>query len=109
MACAEACATFDIQWGGVDVLRPKGCVYQVRSCLGRGTNCLTYTPFPPNTKGDDATDRKIRILRVGRAVVRISDVDLPRGENPCWWGHPLTKGQYDLGVIEWGQRVGRRW
>ena len=31
------------------------------------------------------------------------------GENPCWWGHPLTKGQSDLGVIEWGQRGGRRW
>ena len=67
------------------------------------------THRPPNTKGDDATDRKIQILRVGRAVLRISDVDLPRGANPCWWGHPLTKGQYDLGVIEWGQRVGRRW
>ena len=95
--------------GGVDVLRPKGCVYRVRSCVGMGPIALLTHRPPPNTKGDDATDRKIQILRVGRAVLRISDVDLPRGENPCWRGHPLTKGQYDLGVIEWGQRVGRRW
>ena len=78
MACAEACAAFDIRWGGVDVLRPKGCVYRVRNCLGRGPIAL-LTHRPPNTKGDDATDRQIQILRVGRAVLRISDVDLPRG------------------------------
>ena len=85
MTCAEACATFDIRWGGVDVLGPNGCVYRVRSCLGRDQ--LPYL-HPPNTKGDDATDRKIQILRVGRALLRVSDVDLPMGENPCWWGHP---------------------
>ena len=106
--CGGMCHLRYSMGGGVDVLGPKGCVYRVRSCLGRGQLPGLHTA-PPNTKGDDATDRKIQMLRVGRAVLRISDVDLPGGANPCWWGHPLTKGQYDLGVIEWGQRVGRRW
>ena len=94
--------------GGSRCARPQRLCIPGAKLFREGPIAL-LTHRPPNTKGDDATDRKIQILRVGRAVLRISDVDLPRGENPCWWGHPLTKGQYDLGVIEWGQRVGRRW
>ena len=93
---------------GADVLRIKGCVSGA-NLYGAGTIALLTHRSPINTKGGDAGDRKIRNLGVGRAVVSISDVDLLRGENLCWWGHPLTKGQSDLGVIEWGQRGGRRW
>ena len=70
------------------MLRLKFCVPGA-NFLG-GDNCLTHRS-PLNTKGDDAADRKIRNLAVGRAVVRIRDVDIPREENPCWWGHPLAK------------------
>ena len=53
MGCAEACATFDIRWVGVDVLRLKGCVPGAN--LFGGDNCLTHRS-PLNTKGDDAAD-----------------------------------------------------
>ena len=75
---AEACATFDIRCLGVDVLRLKGCVTGA-NLYGGGTIALLTHRSPLNTKGDDAADRKIRSSAVGRAVVRISDVDMPRG------------------------------
>ena len=108
MGLPEACATFDIRWVGADVLRIKGCVSGA-NLYGAGTIALLSHRSPINTKGGDAADRNIRNLRVGRAVVSISDVDTLRGDNLCWCGHPLTKGESDLGVIEWGQRGGRRW
>ena len=69
-----------------------GCVPGA-NLYGAGTIALLTHRSPLNNKGGDAADRMIRNLGVGRAVVSINDVDILRGgENPCWWGHPLTKG-----------------
>ena len=87
---AEACATFDIRWVGVDVLRLKGCVPGA-NLYGGGTIALLTHRSPLNTKGDDAADRKIRNLGVGRAVVRISDVDIQWGGEPVLVRSPPDK------------------
>ena len=108
MGFAEACATFDIRWVGVDVLRLKGCVTGA-NLYGGGTIALLTHRSPLNTKGDDAADRKIRNLRSGELLAELETSTSQRWDNPCWWGHALTKGQSDLVVIEWVQRGGRRW
>ena len=60
------------------MIRIKGCVAGVYF-YGAGTIALLTNRSPINTKGGDAADRNIRNLRVGRAVVSISDVDTLRG------------------------------
>ena len=106
MGCAEACATFDVRWVGVDVIRLKGCVPGAN--FFGGDNCLTHRS-PLNTKGDDAADRKIRNLAVGRAVVRISDVDIPRVGEPMLVGSSSDKRavrpRSDRMGATWGPKV----
>ena len=98
MGCAEACATFDIRWVGADVIRLKGCVPDA-NLYGGGTIALLTHRSPLNIKGGDAADRKIRNLGVGRAVVRTSDVDIPRGGEPMLVRSPPDKG------ATWGPKV----
>ena len=74
-----------------------------------GVIALLTHRSPLNTKGDDATDRKIRNLGSGELLSELATSTSQGWGNPCWWGHALTKWQSELGVIEWGQRGGRRW
>ena len=104
MGCAEACATFDIRWVGVDVLRLKGCVPGA-NLYGGGTIALLTHRSPLNTKGGDAADRKIRNLGVGRAVVSINDVDILRGGEPVLVGSPPDK----RAVRPRSDRMGATW
>ena len=68
---------------GADVIRIKGCVAGVYF-YGAGTIALLTNRSPINTKGGDAAGRKIRNLRVGRAVASITDVDILRvGGRTC--------------------------
>ena len=67
---------------GADVLRIKGCVSGA-NLYGAGTIALLSHRSPINTKGGDAAARNIRNLRVGRAVVIISDVVSLWGEILC--------------------------
>ena len=97
-------STFD---GWESMCSAPNSVYRVRICFG-GTIALPTAP-PSIPRVMVPPTERFGIWGVGRAVVRISDVDIPRGENPCWWGHPLTNGQSALGLIDWGQRGGRRW
>ena len=71
------------------------CAPPQRLCNGCelvwGTIALLTHRSPLNTKGDDAADRKIRNLGVGRAVVRISDVDIQWGGEPVLVRSPPDK------------------
>ena len=85
-------------------LSKKGCVPGA-NLYGVGTIALLTHRSPLNSKGDDATDRKIRNLGVGRAVVRNSDVDLPRGGEPMLVGSPPGK----RAVRPRSDRMGATW
>ena len=88
---------------------PKAVYTGCEVVWGGGVIALLTHRSPLNTKGDYAIDRKIRNLGSGELLSELATSTSQRWENPCWWGHALTKGQSDLGVIEWGQRGGRRW
>ena len=100
-------STFDHGWESM--CSASKAVYRVRTCIVGGRIALLTHRSPLNTKGDDPADRKIRNLAVGRAVVRIRDVDIPREENPCWWGHPLAKRAVRPSSVRmgatWGPKV----
>ena len=72
---------------------------------GGGTIALLTHRSPLNTKGDDPADRKIRNLGVGRAVVRISDVDIPRVGDPMLVGSRPDK----MAVRARSDRMGATW
>jgi len=82
-------STFDHGWESM--CSASKAVYRVRTCMVGGTIALLTHRSPLNTKGDGPADRKIRHLGVGRAVVRISDVDIPRGGEPVLVGSPPHK------------------
>ena len=99
--------TFDIRWGGVDMLLPKWCK---RSAVlfGRGDQ-LPYLPASPLRRVMMPPTRMSRKSGVGPSVFGISTVDVPRGVG---WGGPLLVGSPPdkrafrpyIGVIGWGYR-----
>ena len=70
---------------------PKAVYTGCEVVWGGGVIALLTHRSPLNTKGDYATDRKIRNLGVGRAVVRISDVDIQWGGEPVLVRSPPDK------------------
>ena len=89
---------------GADVIRIKGCVAGVYF-YGAGTIALLTNRSPINTKGGDAAGRKIRNLRVGRAVASITDVDILRGGEPVLvWSPPDKRA-----VRPRSDRMGATW
>ena len=100
-------STFDHGWESM--CSASKAVYRVRTCMVGGQ--LPYLPTAPPSipRVMMPPTERFGIWGSGERLSELATSTSQGGENPCWWGHPLTKGQSDLGLIEWGQRGGRRW
>ena len=100
-------STFDHGWESM--CSASKAVYRVRTCMVGGQ--LPYLPTAPPSipRVMVPPTERFGIWGSGERLSELATSTSQGGENPCWWGHPLTKGQSDLGLIEWGQRGGRRW
>ena len=99
-------STFD---GRESMCSASKAVYRVRTCMVGGQ--LPYLPTAPPSipRVMIPPTERFGIWGSGERLSELATSTSQGGENPCWWCHPLTKGQSDLGLIEWGQRGGRRW
>ena len=82
-------------------------VYRVRISLGATIALPTAPPSIPRVMMPPT--ERFGIWGSGERLSELATSTCQGGENPCWWGHPLTKGKSDPAVCEWGQRGGRRW